>query len=81
MTLVWIFLFAFSFALQTFTYLYLDASAMAWIAQMFSLPFTLILLIITYVYGLYELRKLHGPGIDEFMQNKPAPYKGQTRGF
>lgn len=45
------------------------------------LPFTVVVLIISYVYGIWRLRKLGGPGIDEFDQGATPPYKGQTRGF
>jgi len=45
------------------------------------LPFTIAILVISYIYGIWRLRTLKGPGIDEFMEAKEAPYRGQTRGF
>lgn len=45
------------------------------------LPFTIVVLVISYVYGIWRLRKLGGPGIDEYNDNATPPYRGQTRGF
>jgi hypothetical protein len=38
-------------------------------------------LVLSYIYGIWRLRKLKGPGIDEYLENKTAPFRGQTRGF
>ncbi len=45
------------------------------------LPFTIIVLVISYIYGIWRLRKLGGPGIDEYNEDATPPYKGQKRGF
>ena len=45
------------------------------------LPGMIILLIISYLYGLKRLRRLKGPSVDEFNQEKPAPWLGQNTGF
>lgn len=44
-------------------------------------PVTLIILSISYIYGIWRLRKLGGPSVDEFVNNEPKPWKGQTKGF
>jgi hypothetical protein len=46
-----------------------------------SMPANIIVLVSSYVYGIWRLRNLGGPGIEEFMEGKEAPWKGQTRGF
>lgn len=44
-------------------------------------PVTIVVLVLSYVYGIWRLRKLRGPGVDEFITGKQPPYRGQTRGF
>jgi len=45
------------------------------------LPFTILIIGISYIYGLIRLKQLSGPSIDEFNHNKPKPWKSQTKGF
>ncbi len=44
-------------------------------------PFIIILLIATYLYGLWRLSNLKGPSIDEFKAGTTPPWEGQKRGF
>jgi hypothetical protein len=44
-------------------------------------PFIILLLIATYVYGLWRLSKLQGPSVEEFKTGKAPPWEGQKRGF
>jgi len=44
-------------------------------------PFIVVLLIVTYLYGLWRLAKLQGPSVDEFKAGKTPPWEGQKRGF
>lgn len=44
-------------------------------------PFTVVLLIVSYLYGLWRLGHLGGPSVDEFKAQAPAPWEGQKRGF
>jgi len=44
-------------------------------------PFTILLLVLTYLYGTWRLAKLQGPSVEEFKNNTPAPWQGQRRGF
>lgn len=80
-TWFWVAMFGLSTGVQWVFYLGSDLNQLVWVTSLFGLPFTIFVLIVTYVYGLWRLKKLGGPGIDEFNQNKQAPYKGQTRGF
>jgi hypothetical protein len=43
--------------------------------------FTVILLVISYLYGLWRLSQLKGPSIEEFKAGKQPPWQGQKRGF
>ncbi len=44
-------------------------------------PFTVILLVVTYLYGIWRLRKLGGPSVEEFKEAKEPPWTSQQRGF
>jgi len=44
-------------------------------------PATIFILILSYLYGLYRLKKLQGPSVDEYLENAPGPWKGQRKGF
>lgn len=44
-------------------------------------PSTLLVLTISYIYGIWRLKSLQGPGIDEFINNTPKPWRGQKKGF
>ncbi len=44
-------------------------------------PATILLLVISYLYGTWRLAQLQGPSVEEFLSNAPVPWKGQRRGF
>lgn len=44
-------------------------------------PFTIALLVFTYLYGTWRLAKLQGPSVEEFRSHTPAPWQSQQRGF
>jgi hypothetical protein len=44
-------------------------------------PATVVLLVVTYVYGTWRLRRLAGPSIAEFEARAAPPWTGQRRGF
>jgi hypothetical protein len=44
-------------------------------------PFTVVLLVVSYLYGLWRLRRLRGPSIEEFKAGSAPPWEGQKRGF
>jgi hypothetical protein len=44
-------------------------------------PATILLLILSYLYGTWRLAQLRGPSLEEFQNNTPAPWQGQRRGF
>ena len=44
-------------------------------------PYTLMILIVSYLYGSWRLRQLHGPSVDEFRAGDSKPWEGQRRGF
>jgi hypothetical protein len=44
-------------------------------------PYTVTLLVVSYLYGLWRLSRLQGPSIEEFKLGKEPPWEGQKRGF
>jgi len=44
-------------------------------------PATILLLVLSYLYGTWRLTQLRGPSVEEFNNNTPAPWQGQRRGF
>lgn len=80
-TLLWFFFFG-ARALLQFSF---SGSHNTAVVSFFSLltgwPSTVTLLVISYLYGIWRLRKLGGPGVDEFKRGDPPPWKGQKRGF
>jgi hypothetical protein len=44
-------------------------------------PATIVLLVITYLYGTWRLQRLGGPSVDEFKAGAEPPWQGQRRGF
>ena len=44
-------------------------------------PFTIALLVLTYLYGTWRLVKLQGPSVEEFRAGVPPPWQSQRRGF
>lgn len=79
------FLWAFFFGARALWQLSLSGSHNTAVVSFFSLltgwPSTLVLLVISYLYGIWRLRKLGGPGVDEFRRGDPPPWQGQKRGF
>lgn len=45
------------------------------------MPATLVVLSITYIYGIWRLKRLGGPGVDEYNQGIDGPWRGQLKGF
>jgi hypothetical protein len=44
-------------------------------------PATVVLLIVSYLYGTWRLARLAGPSLAEFEAGSPPPWTGQRRGF
>jgi len=44
-------------------------------------PTTVVLLVLSYLYGVWRLQQLQGPSVDEFESGAEPPWTGQRRGF
>ena len=80
-TVLWTVFFLMRTMIQIVLYQAADVERLVWANTLMGLPFTIVILVISYVYGIWRLKTLKGPGIDEYLQNKQAPYRGQNRGF
>ncbi len=58
-----------------------DVTRIAWVNVLLGWPVTLFVLVISYIYGIWRLNQLSGPGVEEYQEGKKPPWKGQTRGF
>jgi len=80
-TWMWAFFFALRLGLQILLFRRGDAAQLAWANTLLGWPVTILVLVISYIYGIWRLRKLGGPGVEEFTEGADPPWKGQTRGF
>ncbi|MFW5894400.1 MAG: DUF3159 domain-containing protein [Bacillota bacterium] len=80
-TVFWAVMVSIRLAVEVYLYLYADAEALAVWNVFLGLPATVAVLIVTYIYGMFRLHTLKGPGIEEYDRGDTPPYKGQTRGF
>lgn len=78
---MWAVFFAVRLGLQIILFRQGDAAQLAWANTLLGWPVTILVLVLSYIYGIWRLRNLGGPGVDEFQEGKDPPWKGQTRGF
>lgn len=58
-----------------------NVSLLGWANVLLGWPVTIVVLVISYLYGIWRLAKLGGPSVEEFLSHQSAPWKGQKRGF
>jgi hypothetical protein len=80
-TLAWTLFFILRLWWQVALYQVQNESQLALVNALTGWPAIIVLLIISYLYGTWRLAQLHGPSVDEFRNNTPAPWQGQRRGF
>jgi intracellular septation protein A len=80
-TVMWSLFFLIRTIIQVTLFLSESVDALVVANTIMGLPVTVAVLVLSYVYGIWRLRNLKGPGIDEYLENKSAPFRGQTRGF
>jgi hypothetical protein len=80
-TLAWVFFFAMRLLLQFTLFQNQAAELLAVLNVMTGWPATIVLLVISYLYGTWRLRRLGGPSIEEFKAGAEPPWTGQRRGF
>ena len=80
-TWLWGVFFALRLGLQVFLFLEGEAGTLAWANTLLGWPVTIVVLVASYIYGIWRLQKLGGPGVGEFEGEKEPPWEGQKRGF
>jgi hypothetical protein len=80
-SILWTVFFAARLIIQIFALISGNIASLTFINVILSFPITLTVLILSYIYGIWRLSKLGGPGIEEFKANKPPPWSGQKKGF
>lgn len=80
-TWLWAAYFSLRLALQVALYLGESVESLAVVGLVMGWPATLVLLVVSYLYGTWRLRRLGGPSVDEFRQQADPPWESQQRGF
>jgi hypothetical protein len=80
-TFAWTIFFAARLLLQFSLFRNQDVNLLAVTNFITGWPATILLLVLSYLYGTWRLAQLQGPSVEEFNNNTPAPWQGQRRGF
>jgi len=80
-TIGWAVAFAGRLALEFWLYQQDALGALGTVRILLGWPFIVVLLVITYLYGMWRLRQLGGPSVQEFKEGKEPPWQSQQRGF
>lgn len=80
-TLAWLVVFALRLFWQVQLFQGQNVNQLALVNALTGWPATLVLLIVSYLYGTWRLAVLRGPSVEEFRNQVPAPWQGQRRGF
>ncbi|MEC9485325.1 MAG: DUF3159 domain-containing protein [Candidatus Izemoplasma sp.] len=80
-TIFWLGFFILRFIVELTLYLTSTTEELVVANIIMGLPLLIFVLTISYIYGIWRLKTLNGPGIDEYHDEKTPPYKGQRKGF
>jgi hypothetical protein len=80
-TLAWILFFALRLFWQVTLFQGQNVSQLALVNALTGWPATVILLILSYLYGTWRLSNLRGPSVEEFRNQVSPPWVGQRQGF
>lgn len=80
-TIAWGILVLIRTLLQIYLYQQGNLTELGWTSILLGFPATLTVLILTLVCGIWRLKKLGGPGIEEYEEGKEPPWEGQKKGF
>ncbi len=80
-TFIWLCLIGIRLLIQIKLYSGDGFGSIALFNSLLSTPATLLVLISSYVYGLWRLNQLNGPSVEEFEQRLPQPWHSQKKGF
>ncbi len=80
-TVFWLVLLLVRFLILLGLYVVDDAVALAWANIVLGFPVILIVLVLTYIYGILRLINLGGPSVDEYKAGTRPPWTSQRKGF
>ena len=80
-TFAWAVFFAARLLLQFLFFQNADVNSLTMVNFITGWPATILLLALSYLYGTWRLAQLRGPSVEEFLNDTPAPWQGQKRGF
>ena len=80
-TIFWALYFALRLSIQLNFFFSDEVMNLAWINLILGWPAIVAVLTISYIYGIWRLKSLGGPGVDEFKKGKKPPWNGQKRVF
>jgi hypothetical protein len=77
----WALYFGIRFAVQGLSYTYGSTEFLGLIQLLGGWPILVLVLIASYLYGVWRLQNLNGPSVEEYKEGIPPPWEGQQRGF
>ena len=80
-TLIWALAFGLRTGFETWLVTQSAVNAAGLVKIMLGWPYTISILILSYLYGSWRLKILAGPSIEEYQMGKSPPWEGQKRGF
>ena len=80
-TILWAVYFALRLTIQLRLFFSEAVLNLAWVNILLGWPAIIVILTISYIYGIWRLNDLGGPGVDEFKEGKEPPWDGQKKGF
>ena len=80
-TLAWALFFALRTLLQFELFQDQETSALGLLQLISGWPAIIVLLVASYLYGVWRLGRLGGPSVEEFEAGSEPPWQGQKRGF
>jgi hypothetical protein len=80
-TWIWVVFFGLRLLLQFNLFQDAEASLLGIVQLLTGWPATILLLIVSYLYGTWRLGNLGGPSVEEFKAGAEPPWEGQRRGF
>lgn len=80
-SLFWAVAFGLRLAIETFLFQNNQLTQAGFLKLAIGWPYTLIVLILSYLFGRWRLTTLQGPSVEEFQNDAKPPWVGQQRGF
>ena len=80
-TWMWAGFIAVRLAVEYLLYVQGNVGVLGWATVLLGWPVTIVVLVISYLYGTWRLSTLGGPSVEEYRAQQPAPWKGQRKGF